>query len=86
MNILFGFIGVIASLLLVIYRDPLLRFFGTFEWAERRLGPGGSYTVMVLVALGLFLFSLMVMTDTVHWLFSGFLLPFFKADIWQYLA
>lgn len=71
MRIVFGLIGLILSFLLLIYRAPIKHFFGEFRWAEERLGPGGTYTVLVVVALLGFIFSLMYMTNSFDLIFGG---------------
>ncbi len=72
MHIVFGFIGAVLSVLLVIYRVPVRRFIGPIAWAEEHLGSGGTYTVLLLVGIFAFFLSLMIMTDTLNLLFGGF--------------
>lgn len=79
MRIVLGFIGIILSFLLVIYRVPIKGFFGQIRWAEEKLGPGGTYTIMVLVALFMFIFSLMYMTNSFDLIFSGIGVDFFQS-------
>lgn len=80
MRFLFGFIGIILSFLLIVYRVPINHFIGGIEWAERKLGPGGTYTFMVLVAIFLFFFSLMYMTDSFNLIFGGATTNFFRSS------
>lgn len=70
MRIIYGLIGMVLSFLLLIYRVPVKHFFGQFRWAEEKLGPGGTYTVLVFIALFGFIFSLMYMTDSFHLIFG----------------
>jgi hypothetical protein len=79
MRIVLGFIGIVCSFLLVIYRGPLKLFIGRIEWAERKLGEGGTYTIMVLAALFLFIFSLMYMTNSFDLIFGGIGVDFFQS-------
>lgn len=72
MQIFFGFLGIILSLLLLIYRVPVKHFIGNIGWAERYFGPGGTYTALLLVGLGGFFISLIVMTGTLDWLLGSF--------------
>ena len=72
MHIVGGFIGVIFSLLIIIYRVPIRRFIGQIQWAEDHLGPGGTYTLLLIVGIVLFFVSLMVMTGTFGLIFGPF--------------
>lgn len=77
MRIVFGLIGVILSILLLVYRVPIKHFIGQFNWAEQKLGPGGTYTVLVLIAILGFFLSLMYMTDSFDVLYGGIGVDFF---------
>lgn len=77
MNIFLGLLGVILSLLLIIYRVPVRRFMGKIGWAESHLGPGSTYSVLLFVGIFGFFFSLMWMTGTLDLLFGGFFRLFF---------
>lgn len=78
MRIVFGLIGIVCSFLLVIYRGPIKHFIGQIQWAERKLGAGGTYTLMLLAAAFLFLFSLIYMTNSFDLIFGGAGIDFFK--------
>jgi hypothetical protein len=77
MEILFGLIGMILSILVLIYRVPIRGFMGQIGWAEHYFGPGGTYTALLLVGVGGFFFSLIIMTGTLDWLIGGFFGRFF---------
>jgi hypothetical protein len=70
-KIAIGLIGVVLSILIIVYRVSIRNFIGQIGWAERRLGPGGTYTALLLFGLLLFFFSLMIMTGTLDILFGG---------------
>lgn len=70
MRIFLGFIGVVLSLLLLIYRVRVREFIGQIAFAERIFGPGGTYTFLLLLAIFLFFFSLGVMTGTFPMIFD----------------
>ncbi|MBN2096544.1 hypothetical protein JW752_04075 [Candidatus Peregrinibacteria bacterium] len=72
MNIVFGIIGVVLSLLLIIYRVPVKHFMGEIGWAERYFGPGGTFTALLLIGVFGFILSLMIMTGTLGVLLGGF--------------
>jgi hypothetical protein len=71
MRIVLGLIGCILSILLMIYRGKVIHFMGPVAWAERHLGGGGTYTLLVLVGILGFIFSLMYMTNSFDVLFGG---------------
>ena len=62
MRFVASLIGVILSILLIVYRDPVKRFTGNIDWAEQHLGAGGTYTLFLIVGVLGFLFSLTAMT------------------------
>ena len=79
-SIVFGLIGMIASLLILIYRVRIRGFMGTIGWAERYFGPGGTYTALLLVGVGGFFVSLIIMTGTVDWLLGSLVGRFFGSS------
>ncbi|MDO8469362.1 MAG: hypothetical protein Q7S29_06435 [Candidatus Peribacter sp.] len=56
-----GFIGLISSVLLIIYRERAAESLGAGEWMEYF---GGVYNVIVLTAVFLFFFSVAALTGT----------------------
>jgi hypothetical protein len=77
MNITLGIIGLVLSLLLIIYRAQVKSFTGAIVWAERTFGMGGTYTFFLIVGVLGILFSLMLMTGTFDILFQGVFGNFF---------
>lgn len=71
MRIILGIIGIILSFLLIVYRDSIHHFTGSIEWAERKLGPGGTYSLMVVMAIIFFFLSLMYMTNSFDLVFGN---------------
>lgn len=57
-----SFIGI----LILKYTEPIVRMVGKMDWAERRLGMGGTYTVWKLIGILLIVGSLVYVT-TVRW-------------------
>ena len=51
-------VGIGLSYVLIRYRKHIIDFTGTWGWAERYLGCGGSYTAVVFIAIALFFFSI----------------------------
>lgn len=62
--------GLIAPYFIVKHREVIIEITGKFGWAERYLGMGGSYTVVVLFAVFLFFFSLLYITGFSDIMFS----------------
>lgn len=79
MRIVLGLVGIVLSFLLIVYRVPVKHFMGQIRWAEEKLGAGGTYTVLVLAALFLFIFSLMYMTNSFDLILGGMQTDFFKS-------
>jgi hypothetical protein len=73
MQIVGGLIGVILSILLIIYRVPVKHFMGDIGWAEQHLGPGGTFTALLLIGLFGFIASLMIMTGTLDLILGAFI-------------
>lgn len=80
MRIILGLIGIVLSFVLIVYRVPINHFIGGIDWAERKLGPGGSYTALVIIALLLFAFSLMYMTNSFGVIFGSSPVDFFGSS------
>ena len=63
MRIFLGLLGIALSLLLIIYRIDVKRFTGNFQWAEEKLGQGGTYTVLLMAGIFGILFSITYMAN-----------------------
>lgn len=79
MRIVLGLIGAVLSIVLIVYRERVVRFTGFIGWAERHLGGGGTYTLMVLIGVFLFFLSLMYMTNSFDLIFGGIGVGFFES-------
>lgn len=55
-----------VAVLILKYTEPIVRMVGKMNWAENRLGIGGTYTVWKLIAVLLIAGSLVFLT-TVKW-------------------
>jgi hypothetical protein len=51
MRLLIGLIGIPLGFYIVIKREQLKDFTGDIEFAEKRLGSGGTYTFFVLLGV-----------------------------------
>lgn len=79
MRIILGLIGAVLSIVLIVYRERVVRFTGFIQWAENHLGGGGTYTLMVLIGIVLFFLSLMYMTNSFDLIFGGIGPSFFQS-------
>ena len=50
-------LGLIIGLLLLKYMDKIVYTLGKNEWAEQKLGTGGTYTVWKLIGIGVIVLS-----------------------------
>ena len=64
-----GLFAIVGSFLLIKYRERVVSFTGKFAWAERYLGSGGTYNLMVIIAVILFLWGVAALTGTTDVLF-----------------
>ncbi|MFC1655401.1 hypothetical protein ACFL3C_00875 [Patescibacteria group bacterium] len=74
-KVIFALIGFPLSFLIIIYRSKLKNFTGDIGFAEKYLGSGGTYTLFVLIGIGLFFATLMYITGTVQSVLSGLFGP-----------
>lgn len=58
--IIFTYIGI----LILMYTEPIVRMVGKMQWAENRLGPGGTYTIWKLIGVFVIVFSLVYLTSS----------------------
>ncbi len=80
MQIVIGLVGAVLSIVLIIYRVPVKHFMGNINWAEEHLGSGGTYTLLILIGIFGFFFSLMYMTGSLNFIFGGFAERFFGSS------
>ena len=65
-----GILAIIGAFLLIKYREKVVGFTGKFAWAEKYLGSGGTYNLMVIIAVILFFWGVAKMTGTTDVLLS----------------
>jgi len=73
MSFFLSLLGLIAPYFLVKYREKVIDLTGRFDWAEKYLGQGGSYSAVVLFSIFLFFFSLLYITGNEDVLFGWIL-------------
>jgi hypothetical protein len=70
MNIVFGLLGIVASVLLIKYREAIGNMIGEAAWMQKI---GGVYNVVLIIAVFIFLWSLATATGTTSFLFRPLL-------------
>ena len=70
-------LGVPLGMLMMIYRHQLKEITGEIEWAERNLGSGGTYTLIIIIGLAVSIISVMYAFGTLQTLFTGSFGQFF---------
>lgn len=74
---LVAIIGIPLSFVIVLYRVQIKHFIGDVSFAERIFGGGGTYTLILVIALLTFFGSLMYALGTLQSLLGNLLGPFF---------
>jgi hypothetical protein len=59
-----GILAIIASFLLIKYREQIVGTTGKFAWAEKYLGLGGTYRFMVILGVFFFFWGVAYITGT----------------------
>lgn len=70
-RLFFGILGILLAFGLIKYRKAIGEFTGSWGWAERYFGAGGTYTGIVLIGLVTVIFSIMYMTGSLQGVLAG---------------
>ena len=76
MKLFIFLLGLPLGLVIMIYRYKIVQFTGKMEWAESHLGAGGTYNLMIIVGLIIWMGCTMYATGSFDLVF-GFLKNFF---------
>jgi hypothetical protein len=76
MKLLIFLFGLPIGILIIVYRQKIVAFTGKLEWAEDKLGAGGTYTLMVILGIVVWIGSMMYALGSFDMVF-GFLGRFF---------
>lgn len=57
-----GLIGIAAGLLIIKFREKLQTWTGNISFAEKYLGPGGTFTLLLLIGAVTVILSILYMT------------------------
>jgi hypothetical protein len=73
-------LGIVIAFLLLKYRKEVKHFIGDVAWAEKVFGAGGTYSLIVVLAVISFFGSLMYFLGTFQAILSDYLGPLFGAS------
>jgi len=76
MKLIIFLIGFPIALLMILKRDKIVQFTGKMQWAEDHLGGGGTYTMVIIAAMVIWIGCMMYALGSFDQIF-GFLKPFF---------
>ena len=76
-KILVLIVGSIIAFLMLKYSGQVKQFTGNIDFAEQYLGSGGTNTLIVIVALLIFVSCLMYFTGTLESIMGGTFSPIF---------
>ena len=68
-----GILAIGAAFVFIKYREKIVEMTGKFAWAEKYLGSGGTYNLMVILGIIFFFWGIASMTGTT----GVFLAPIF---------
>ncbi len=71
-RILLGLIVMAIGVYVTVRSYKILEWFGSSQWAEQKLGPGGSHTFYKLMGVFIAFFGIFIATDIVSDIFSAF--------------
>jgi len=63
-KIIVFFASIFLAIIIIKFREKIVRMIGKNEWAERYLGQGGTYTFWILFALLIIFIALIWMVGT----------------------
>jgi hypothetical protein len=59
-----GLLAIAAAFVFIKYREKIVELTGKFAWAEKYLGSGGTYNLMVILGIIFFFWGIAAMTGT----------------------
>lgn len=76
-KIIVALVGFPLSFIFIIYRAKIKQFTGNIAFAERYFGSGGTYTLMLLIGIGIFVMTLLYITGTMQAMLKAVFGPLF---------
>lgn len=80
-QILTGIILAAIGVVILKFHYQLKNLFGSWGWAEDKLGSGGTYTAWKLIGLGMMVFGVLWGTGTLGSLLTNVLGMFFSGTV-----
>ena len=71
MRFIVGIIGIPLGIVIIYFRAKIKDFVGDVGFAEKYLGPGGTYTLIILLGVVVSIGALMYMFGTLQILLEG---------------
>lgn len=68
-----GLLAMVGGFLMLVYRSKVKDLVGDIGFAEKYIGVGGTWTFLILLGIGFFIFGLMWITGTFQSGVGGFL-------------
>ena len=65
-KIIVALVGFPLSFIFIIYRSKIKQFTGNIGFAERYFGAGGTYTLLLIIGIGIFIVTLLYVTGTMQ--------------------
>jgi len=72
--------GTLIAVVILKYRYQIKGYMGDVDWADKIFGPGGTYSMLVVLAFVSFFGSLMYFLGTIQTIFHDYLGPFFGVN------
>jgi len=73
-----GFFTFVPGIVLIIFSRKIFENFGRIAWAEDKLGPTGTLTLLRLIGVALILFGIFIWTGLFDLIFGGIFRTLFK--------
>lgn len=77
MRFLIGLIGIVCGLLIIKYREKIQRVSGPIAFAEKYLGPGGTFSMYLLTGCGTVILSILYAFGIIQSIIEKAASPFF---------
>ncbi len=78
-RLIVAIVGIPLGGVIMVYRYQLKQFTGEIEFAEKYLGSGGTYNLIVIIGLGVSILSLMYGLGTLQEFFNASFGRFFTS-------
>ncbi len=77
-RVLVFLLGLPLGIMIMVYRSQLKEITGDIDWAERNLGSGGTYNLIIIIGVVVSVLSVMYGFGSLQALFKGSFGMFFR--------